>query len=110
MTKYRIYAGLNGGFGGAVYECTESHKTLELAEASAYYYACQAYEMQEGSGLDSWDDFYSEAEGELSEEDFEDFEEYNESVEANAIQAQNDDMESWIEYYVEEVKDDLPSN
>lgn len=104
MKKYKIFAGLNGGFGGAVYECIEEHENKESAELSAYQHACDTYYMHEGSGIEDWNDFYTQGESEVPEEDYDDVEDWNYAVECWATEAQRDDMESWVDYYVQEVE------
>ena len=101
MPQYRIYAGLGGGFGGANYQETDDFKTKEEAEARAYEIACECYESQQGSGINSWGDFMEEAELDVGfDEDEISDEEYNQAVEAYATDLENDDRESWIDYYV----------
>ena len=101
MPQYRIYAGLGGGFGGANYQETDDFKTKEEAEARAYEIACEWYENQQGSGINSWEDFMEEAELDMGfDEDEISDEEYNQAVEAYATDLENDDRESWIDYYV----------
>ena len=100
MAFYKIYAGLGGGFGGAVYECTEEHPIVESAEDAAYQYACDIYWSQEGSGINDYSDFLIEAKLEIDENDFEDKDEYRQELEEWVTMAQNEDMESWLDYWV----------
>ena len=102
MPFYKIYAGLGGGFGGAHYECTEEHDNEKSAVAFAYTLACDIYWMYEGSGIDSFEDFLIEAESEVEEDDFDDFDDYKDALEEWADQAQLNDMEIWLDYWVEE--------
>jgi len=100
MPKYRIYAGLGGGYGGAtefgVYDCA----TLEEAERIGYEEACQQFDSQAGCGMDGWDEFMDEATQSVSKEDYEDDESsYESALEDYANQVENEARESWIEYY-----------
>ena len=94
MPKFKIYAGLSGGFGGAVYQGTYEYDTIEEAEDDAYTLAVEEYESYAGSqGLMSWseikEDLIESFGIEPSEEDVNDH--YREYV------------ESWISYYVKEI-------
>lgn len=91
MTKYKIYAGLGGGFGGANYQGIHEFTAEYEAIDYAYELAFEEYQSYEGyHGLldreqcreDLWDSFGQEP----TEEDVDD--RYQEEV------------ESWIEYYV----------
>lgn len=85
MPKYKIYAGLGGGFGGARYETTEEFEKEEQAEEFAWECACQQFDSYAGlHGLQSVEDIMEE-EG-CDEEDAEEM--YNEQ------------RENWIDYYV----------
>lgn len=107
MPKYRIFAGLGGGFGGVqqceIAECTSLKEATDLA----YREACDQFDSQEGCGMDGWNEFMDEAIQYVSEEDFEDDESaYESALEDYARQLENDARESWIEYYAEEVTDE----
>jgi hypothetical protein len=87
--RWKIYAGLGGGFGGAKYVKTITG-TKQEAEAEAYQEAISSYESYEGlHGLRTI--------SEIMEEDGVDEEE------AEAIY--NDERESWLDYWVEEDDD-----
>lgn len=59
--KYKIYAGLGGGFGGATYQYTGDFRIEEDALDTAYLLAVQEYESMEGlHGLPSWEDVRDE--------------------------------------------------
>ena len=96
MKKFKIYAGLGGGFGGANYHFTEEFKNEEVAMEYAYELAVQEYESYEGlHGIRTWEEIREELyemypPEELGREDIE--------------LAYNEEMESWLVYYVEEVK------
>lgn len=99
MPKYRIFAGLGGGFGGAtefgIYDCA----TLEEAERIGYEEACEQFNSQEGCGMDGWDEFMDEAIQYVSQEDYEgDDSSYESALEQYAQQIENDARESWIDY------------
>ena len=62
MAKYRLYAGLSGGFGGLVYQGTEEFKSQQEAEWRAYDIAWEEYESYGGNhGLLDWDACYEDA-------------------------------------------------
>ena len=87
--KYNIYAGLGGSFGGATYQGTGDFESREAAEETAYQYAVEEYEMYEGShGIRSW--------ANIADEECLDYEE--DECEINEMY--DDEMESWMEYYV----------
>lgn len=55
--KYKIYAGLSGGFGGATYQKTEDYSSMDEALEDAYNLAVEEYQSYEGChGIMSWDD------------------------------------------------------
>ena len=90
MTKYNLYAGLSGGFGGATYVGTYEFDNIEEATNEAYLLACEVYESYEGChGILSWE----ECEAELLEngEDFVDEEDVNLYY--------MEEKESWLSYY-----------
>lgn len=84
MPKFKIYAGLSGGFGGAQYHGTYEFTDAQEADRYAYKLALEEYESYAGChGLSSWDDVREELiefgkipEGELSSEDVETVNEY----------------------------------
>lgn len=87
--KYRIFAGLGGGFGGANEEGEYEFKDEEAALEYAYERACEAYDMYAGlHGLRSVADIMEEddCDGEYAEDVY------------------NEERENWLDYYVEEVK------
>ena len=88
MPKYRIYAGLGGGFGGAEYIKTTDDVEKSDAESEAYEEACNIYYSYEGlHGLFNREDELEE-DPDLTDDDLDSME--------------SDDKESWIEYWVEE--------
>lgn len=46
--RYKIYAGLSGGFGGATYQMTEDYASMEDALEDAYALAVEEYQSYEG--------------------------------------------------------------
>ena len=84
VEKWKIYAGLSGGFGGAnfikVVTCSRNN-----AESQAYQEAVEIYESYVGSGG-------LRTEDEIMEDDGVD------EVEARYIY--NEEMEGWLDYYV----------
>lgn len=46
--KYKIYAGLSGGFGGATYQKTEDYSSMDEALEDAYALAVEEYQSYEG--------------------------------------------------------------
>lgn len=89
MKKFKIYAGLGGGFGGAEYLYSIDLNSLDEAENLAYCEACDIYESYVGNhGLRTID--------EIMEEDNCDIE--------TAEEIYIEEKESWLEYSVEEDK------
>ena len=86
--KYKIYAGLGGGFGGATYQMTEDYASIDEA--------LEEYESYEGMhGIMSWEDCRED----LEESGFD----YNdESVDSRY----QEELESWLSYYVEPAEDE----
>ena len=90
--KYNLYAGLNGGFGGAnlVFKGAE-YNNIEEATEAAYEYAVEEYQSYEGyHGLTSYDDIKENPEDYGLDED----------PEAEDIdEVYTEEVENWIEYY-----------
>lgn len=86
MKKFKIYAGLGGGFGGAEFIKEGEYENAYLANEDAYYEAREIYES------------YGGLHGLLNEEMWL---EDNDSMEGYE-EAYEEDIDSWIEYYVEE--------
>ena len=85
---YRIYAGLGGSFGGAQLIGEWEFDSREAAESAAFAAACDEYENYDGMyGLRSVD--------EIAEEE--------ECDEDEALRVWEEERESWLDYYVEEV-------
>ena len=96
MAKYRIYAGLSGGFGGAVYQGTFECKSQQEAEWQAYDIAVEEYESYGGShGLLDWDGCYED----LLESGWIDPGHQSDSEIHRMVEdAYREQVESWIEY------------
>jgi len=94
---YRIFAGLNGGFGGATQVDIEEHSNESDAQFSAYDHAIRLYESQSGTGgLISWEEAREEAENQYG-----DIDEYNQpKIDDMTEQIFIEAAESWIDYYV----------
>lgn len=108
MPKYEIFAGLGGGFGGAVSHGFEKHDNEESANQSAYEAACEDYDNMAGlHGLMSYQECLDQAEQELSSEigEFEDPEDYQNELEVYANDIYQEEQERWIDYWVKEVKE-----
>lgn len=90
MKKYKIFAGLGGGFGGASYIGTYEFNSQEKADDYAYQEAIEIYESMEGlHGLESLEDVEGELGADYSEEEI--YYEYEQR------------RESWLDYSAEEV-------
>ena len=88
--KFKIFAGLGGGFGGATERGIFEFKNEEEANDYAYQQACEEYESMEGlHGLRSYNEIMEE-DG-LGEEE--------------AELAYNEEREEWLDWRVEEVKE-----
>ena len=105
MSKFKIYAGLSGGFGGAhfceVYECGSQAE----AETYAREVAIEEYESYGGyHGLYTWDSMRQtiaddEYDGDIEQVDPEDVD-----------IALTEEIEGWITYHVVPVPDNFPDN
>ena len=103
MAMYKLYAGLNGGFGGATYHTTKEFDTFAEAEQEAYRLAVEEYESYEGMhGILSRADV---------EEDYcDDLDLSIDKLKAAHMQdideLYQEEIESWITYYVKEISQD----
>ena len=103
MPKFKIYAGLSGGFGGArycgVYECADRDE----AETFAREQAVEEYESYGGyHGLYTWDSMRQEIADEEYDGDIEQVD--PEDVDIRMIE----EVEGWLTYKVIPVHDDFP--
>lgn len=97
MKKYNIYAGLGGGFGGAKLVAeAEEFENEEAAVEYAYCCALEEYQSYEGyHGIVSYGDILDCPEDYGLEEGY---------TEEDVEEIYQEEVESWITYYVEEVK------
>ena len=101
MPRFKIYAGLSGGFGGAQYQCTDDFINLADAEQYARELAMEEYESYGGChGLYTWDSMRKE----IADE------EYNGDIEQvdpeDVDDRMTEEVEGWITYKVILVDDD----
>lgn len=88
-SNWKIFAGLGGGFGGATELEILEDVTREEAESYAYQLAINEYESYAGSyGRRDIDEI-------MEEDDVDDDE---------AEQIYSEERESWLDYWVEEIK------
>ena len=88
MPRFKIYAGLGGGFGGALFQYEFDCIDSEYADEVAYEEACAQYEGYEGAeGIRSVDDIM----------------EQDDVTEEAALEAWNEERESWLDYRAEEI-------
>lgn len=103
MAKFKIYAGLSGGFGGArycgVYECENEQE----AEAYAREQAVEEYESYGGyHGLYTWDSMRQEIADEEYDGDIE-------AVDPDDVDMRlMEEVEGWLTYRIVRVRDDFP--
>ena len=96
MAKYRLYAGLSGGFSGAVYQGTEEFKSQQEAEWRAYDIAWEEYESYGGNhGLLDWDACYEDA---LEAEWIDPHSQTQEEIERIVNDHYREQVEGWIVY------------
>ena len=94
--KYAIYAGLSGGFGGAIFQYVGDFDSEDEALGAAHDKAVEEYESYEGChGLMDWEDVRDDLRESWDEEPGED------DVRERYIE----EVESWIDYRVEEYEE-----
>ena len=103
MAKFKIYAGLSGGFGGArycgVYECDNEQE----AETYAREQAIEEYESYGGyHGLYTWDSMRQEIADDEYDGDIEAVD--HEDVDMRMVE----EVEGWLTYRIIRVRDDFP--
>lgn len=99
MPRFKIYAGLSGGFGGANYRFTDEYETEEEACLAAYNEAVEEYVSYECChGLLDW--------AECKEALLEDTEEGEEITDEDVDDYYREEIEGWIEYYAIMISDD----
>lgn len=97
MAKYKLFAGLGGGFGGGKYVCTEEFENQEAAELAAYQLAWEEYESYEGlHGLADRDAIIENYEDYGLDEDF---------TEEDVEEVYRDEVEGWIDCWAELVEE-----
>lgn len=99
MKKFKLYAGLGGSFGGATLQGVYEYRNAREAEQAAYQLAVEEYESYGGMhGLLDYEGCYEDLQ-ESGMIDTIDQNEIDDMVTAHYFAY----MESWLEYYVEEV-------
>jgi hypothetical protein len=88
--KYAIFAGLGGGYGGAVFIDFEDCTSMEQADEIACECARDTWESYGGmAGVDGYD--------------FEEYQkEYPDATESDYDDADNEAFDSWADYHAEE--------
>lgn len=103
MPKFKIYAGLSGGFSGAHYHCTDDFIDHADAERYARELAIEEYESYGGyHSLYTWDSMRQE----IADEEYDgDIEQVNlEDVDMRMME----EVEGWLTYKVIPVQDNFP--
>jgi hypothetical protein len=96
MTKYEIYAGMGGGFGGAQLHGVYEFSSAQEAERYAYDLAFDEYQSYEGShGILNWDEVYEDC---LASEWIEPGAQSEAEIECIVDDAYLEQVESWIEW------------
>ena len=100
MPKFKIYAGLSGGFGGATYHGTYEYNSHKEAEDDARELAMEEYESYGGyHGLYTWDSMRQEIADEEYDGDIEQVDP------ADVDMRMIEEVEGWITYKVIPVHD-----
>lgn len=103
MAKYRLYAGLGGGFGGAEYHGTRDFKDEEEAMQAAHDLAVEEYQSyEELHSVMDW----AECEKECREEGLFTEDMCEDTIGRWIDDRYNEEIESWIEYDIQEVSDE----
>lgn len=98
MLKFKVYAGLSGGFGGATYHGTYEYYSRKEAEDDARQLAIEEYESYGGyHGLYTWDSMRQEIADELYDGDIEQVDPEDVDI------AYCEEIEGWLSYHVKEV-------
>lgn len=105
MAKFKIYAGLSGGFGGAnfcgVYDCKDEHEAEEIAREEAM----QEYESYGGChGLYTWDSMRQEIADNEYDGDIEQVDPEDVDI------AMTEEVEGWLSYRIVPVPDNFPDD
>ena len=93
---YKIYAGLNGSFGGAIFQGVYEFASQKEADKFAYDLAVEEYESYGGNhGLLDWDGVYEDL---LESEWIEPGAQSEAEIEGIVDDAYIEQMEGWLEY------------
>ena len=105
MLKFKVYAGLSGGFGGATHHGTYEYNSRKEAEDDARQLAIEEYESYGGyHGLYTWDSMRQEIADELYDGDIE-------QVDPEDVDlAYCEEVEGWLSYHVKEVASEFSEN
>ena len=96
--KFKVYAGLSGGFGGATYHGTYEYNSRKEVEDDARQLAIEEYESYGGyHGLYTWDSMREEIANEYYDGDIDAVPEDEVDV------AYCEEVEGWLSYHVKEV-------
>lgn len=94
--KYAIFAGLNGGFGGATFQYVDDFNNEDEALGAAHDKAIEEYESYEGChGLMDLEDVRDDLRESFGEEPDEDV----------IMKRYIEEVESWVDYRVEEYEE-----
>lgn len=93
--RFKIYAGLGGGFGGANYLYTGDYDSAKEALEDAYRCAVEEYQSYEGMhGILSWADCKEALQDDFTEDDIDEDEEMVNDY-------YTEEIEGWIDYFIE---------
>ena len=96
MARFKVYAGLGGGFGGATFQGIYDCESASDACSIGYELACEEYESYAGlHGLDDYQDIVDNPKAYGLEE--------GESDEDILWDAYDNVREGWLDYWVEEI-------
>lgn len=99
MARFKLYAGLGGGFGGATYQGTYEFKDEDAAYTEAAHMAIDEYMSYEGlHGIMSWEDCRNDLIDSYSGE--QDDENPYLPTDDEVDEHYQDEIASWIEYWV----------
>ena len=105
MKKYEIFAGMGGGFGGAMSHGIYEFRNLREAEQYAYNLAFDEYQSYEGShGILSWEDVYEDL---LASEWIDPDAESGADIDIAVDDAYLEAVEGWIEWRAVPIPDTI---
>ena len=100
MPKFKLFAGMGGGFGGPEYYDTCEYRNHEEAMQDAYQLAIEKYQSYEGChGIMSWGDVYEDLKDSGYFDTIDDRE-----IEEMVDEQYQQDIDGWITYNASEVK------